>query len=88
MLTSPDDATGELDYLGGAAKAAEEVGGDWVRDVATTRQRAEIDLNVAAVQGRPKLRENFSRAKEELGASRRARSRRGSTTKAGYAAPG
>ena len=65
--STPDEVTSELEYLRGVSGSVEEAGRDWVRGVATTHYEAEIDLNRAAEQGSPKLRETFRQAKEELG---------------------
>ena len=64
---TPDEVTSELAYLRGVSDAVEEVGRDWVRGVPTTHYKADIDLNTAAEQGSPKLRETFSEASEGLG---------------------
>ena len=66
--STPDEVTSELQYLRGVSDSVEETGRDWVRGVATTHYEAEIDLDRAAEQGSPKLRELFRQAKEELGA--------------------
>ncbi|QIN79021.1 hypothetical protein GBA65_11350 [Rubrobacter marinus] len=64
---TPDDVTGELEYLRGVSDGVEEVGRDWVRGVATTHYRADIDVDVAAEQGSEKLREAFGEVRDELG---------------------